>query len=84
MPEATAVVPSAFGAPRNKTIQRRSSGAAARLRALLMRRRRWSSWDSAVEEDRRAFGPQLAVFEPRRRGDVAMAGIFEVLDQGKA
>jgi hypothetical protein len=49
-----------------------------------MRRRRWSSWDCAVEEDRRAFGPQLAVFEPRRRGDVAMAGIFEVLEQGKA
>jgi hypothetical protein len=82
MPEATAVGVPAFAAPR-KTIQRRSSGA-ARLRALLLRRRRWSSWDCAVEEDRRLFGPQLAVFEPRRRGDVAMAGIFEVLDQGKA
>jgi hypothetical protein len=80
MPTATAAF---AAAPARKTIQRRSSGA-ARLRALIMRRRRWSSWDCAVEEDRRAFGPQLAVFEPRHRGDVAMAGIFEVLDQGKA
>jgi hypothetical protein len=79
MPAATA----AFATPPRKTIQRRSSGA-ARLRALILRRRRWSSWDCAVEEDRRAFGPQLAVFEPRHRGDVAMASIFEVLDQGKA
>jgi hypothetical protein len=85
MPTATAAVAAAAfaTAPARKTIQRRSSGA-ARLRALIMRRRRWSSWDCAVEEDRRAFGPQLAVFEPRHRGDVAMAGIFEVLDQGKA
>jgi len=54
--------------------------ARARLRAILMRRRRVASaWDLRLEEEQRAFGSQLRVFEPREKGEFVMASIFEVI-----
>jgi hypothetical protein len=46
-----------------------------------MRRRRvTSTWDLRLEEEQRTFAQGLRVFEPRQKGEIAMASIFEVLE----
>ncbi|KAF2667301.1 hypothetical protein BT63DRAFT_289658 [Microthyrium microscopicum] len=62
-------------------VQTRSESSRNRLRTLLMRRRRQqSSWDLRVDEEQRAFGAGVNVFEPRQKGTISMGSIFEVLD----
>ena len=50
------------------------------LRALLLLRRKPSSLDIEMEEERRSFGAELAMLEPRPQVGVVAGGIFEVLD----
>jgi len=40
-----------------------------------------SAWDLRLEEEQRAFGQGLRVFEPRQKGEIVMANIFEVLEE---
>jgi hypothetical protein len=60
-----------------------STSARARLRAMLLRRRRAvaSRWDIRLEEEQRMFGQSMRVFEPRQKGEIVMASIFEVLEE---
>ncbi|KAF2808424.1 uncharacterized protein BDZ99DRAFT_55382 [Mytilinidion resinicola] len=58
-----------------------ASSTASSLRALLLLRRKPSSLDLEMEEERRSFGVELDMLEPRPHGEArGMGGIFEVLD----
>jgi hypothetical protein len=67
-------------------------GTRQRIRAMLMRRRMTlvSKWDVRTEERREIFGAwsapaasQLMIFEPARKGEIAIASIFEVMETGR-
>ncbi|EON61426.1 hypothetical protein W97_00641 [Coniosporium apollinis CBS 100218] len=58
-----------------------STHSAARLRSILQLRRKQSARDLELEEEKRSFGSELALFEPRPvGGEAGVGGIFEVLD----
>ncbi|KAF2496015.1 hypothetical protein BU16DRAFT_560864 [Lophium mytilinum] len=58
-----------------------ASSTTSSLRALLLLRRKPSSLDLEMEEERRSFGVELGMLEPRPSGEArGMGGIFEVLD----
>jgi hypothetical protein len=47
----------------------------------MRRRRMTTTWDLRLEEEQKDFGPGLRVFEPRQKGEIVMASIFEVLEE---
>ncbi|KAJ9668566.1 hypothetical protein H2201_001208 [Coniosporium apollinis] len=60
-----------------------STHSAARLRSILQLRRKQSTRDLELEEEKRSFGSELALFEPRPvGGEAGVGGIFEVLEGG--
>ncbi|OCK85944.1 hypothetical protein K432DRAFT_202480 [Lepidopterella palustris CBS 459.81] len=66
--------------PLTRTSSPDSSYSPSSLRVLLLLRRKPSTLDIEMEEERRSFGVELAMLEPRPQVGVAAGGIFEVLD----
>ncbi|TID21769.1 hypothetical protein E2P81_ATG05037 [Venturia nashicola] len=62
--------------------QRNSStfSASSRIRALLVRHHKPSVTDLRLQEEKRTFGPELRMLEPRPQNGMVMGGIFEVLE----
>ncbi|OCL06442.1 hypothetical protein AOQ84DRAFT_223808 [Glonium stellatum] len=66
--------------PLTRTSSPDSRHSSSSLRALLLLRRKPSSLDIEMEEERRSFGVELAMLEPRPQVGIVAGGIFEVLD----